>query len=343
MVWLCHPCYGLFGSRAANAALARLILHSEFPGFFFDIGRVNYLVFKRNSVIIYSIQNMNRHLLLTAALLTGSLSAPAAEVWAPGVSEDGGWYDYHKTGSNDGTMADTAMCWAASASNVISWWQNHNIASITSSVPQNEKIFDVFKGVYTNGGSKAYYAYDWWVNGDWNVPTNSGWAIIDKGMEEEYIQYANGGFLKDIYDTEVYPITIATDSNNPYAYSEAVVKALKDGYALTISVENTGVAHAYTLWGAEYEITDKGYELTSLWLTDSDDIYNAPQLFNQDVLCLYSEKNGGTGSVIFNNNMGPKLMQASGLRVEPVYIPEPATATLSLAALLGLAARRRRR
>ena len=103
-------------------------------------------------------------------------------------------------------MADTAMCWAASASNVISWWQNHYIASNTSSVPQNEKISDVFKGIYTNGGGKAYYAYDWWVNGDWHAPTSTGWAIIDKGMEQEYTYYANGGFLKDIYDTEVYPI-----------------------------------------------------------------------------------------------------------------------------------------
>ena len=90
---------------------------------------------------------MNRLFLTTALLLTGALTAPAAEVWAPGVSIDGGWYDYHKTGSNDGTMADTAMCWAASASNVISWWQNHNIASITSSVPQNKDVFDTFKGV----------------------------------------------------------------------------------------------------------------------------------------------------------------------------------------------------
>ena len=121
-----------------------------------------------------------------------------------------------------------------------------------------------------------------------------------------------------------------------------MVEALKDGYALTLSVENNGVAHAYTLWGAEYDITSNGYELTSLWLTDSDDINNDHKIFNQEVECAYSPDKG-YGAVIFTSNMGPKLMQASGLRVEPVYIPEPATATLSLAALLGLAARRRRR
>lgn len=95
---------------------------------------------------------MNRFSFISALLLIGGLVAPAAEVWAPGVSVNGGWYDYHKTGSNDGTMADTAMCRAASASNVISWWQNHNKSSLSASVPQNEKVFDTFKGVYTNGG-----------------------------------------------------------------------------------------------------------------------------------------------------------------------------------------------
>ncbi len=285
---------------------------------------------------------MKKIFLSTVALLAGGLAAPAAEVWAPGVSQEEGWYDYHKSGSNDGVMADTAMCWAASASNVISWWQNLNISSITSSVPQNEEIFDTFRGIYTNGGGKAYYAYEWWVNGNWSAPTGSGWAGIDKGMPTEYTAYTNGGFLSKEYDTNAYPITIATSSNNPYAYSEAVVNALSSGYALTLSVENSGVAHAYTLWGAEYDITSNGYELTAVWLTNSDDINNEPQLLRKDVICSYSEKNGGTGSVAFDENMGATFMAVAGLCTAPVVIPEPTTAVLSLAALLGLAVRRRR-
>lgn len=285
---------------------------------------------------------MKRIFFSTVALLAGALTAPAAEVWAPGVSQDGGWYDYHKSGSNDGIMADTAMCWAASASNVISWWQNLNLSSVSSSVPQNAEIFDLFRAIYTNGGGKAYYAYEWWVNGNWSAPEGNGWAGIDKGMPTEYVAYANGGFLSDVYDTDMYPITIATSSNDPYAYSEAVVDALSCGYALTLSVENSGVAHAYTLWGAEYEITSNGYELTGVWLTNSDDINNEPELFRKDVICTYSEKNGGTGSVAFDENMGATFNVVSGLRSESPAVPEPATAMLGIAALLGLAVRRRR-
>ena len=217
------------------------------------------------------------------------------------------------------------------------------LPSITSSVPQNEKIFDTFRGIYTNGGGKAYYAYEWWVNGNWSAPEGNGWAGIDKGMPDEYTAYTNGGFLSKVYDTSLYPITIATSSNNPYAYSEAVVNALSSGYALTLSVENSGVAHAYTLWGAEYAITSNGYELTAVWLTNSDDINNEPELFCKDVICTYVEKGGvGTGSVAFDENMGATFTQVAGLRSAPFTIPEPATAVLSIAVMLGLSVRRRR-
>ncbi|MBQ1960688.1 MAG: IdeS/Mac family cysteine endopeptidase [Akkermansia sp.] len=287
---------------------------------------------------------MMRSLLLSSLLLlTSALLTPAAEVWAPGVSRESGWYDYHKNGSNDGTMADTAMCWAASASNVISWWQNLNSSSLETTVPKNEKIFDTFRGVFSNGGGKAKYAYDWWVNTNgWGAPEGAGWAAIDKGMPAEYVDYANGGFLYGLYDTSAYPITIATSSNNPYTYSEAVVKALGSGYALTLSVENSGIAHAYTLWGAEYEITTNGYELTALWLTNSDDIYNEPQLYREGVKCTYVAAKD-SGSVAFDGNMGATLMEVAGLRVDPALIPEPSSAALGLVALVALLHKRRRR
>ena len=238
-------------------------------------------------------------------------------------------------------MADTAMCWAASASNVIAWWQNHNANSVSPATPQDEAVFDTFKGVFTNGGGKSSYPYHWWITGDYNAPDGDGWAAIDKGLPSEYVTLANGGFLSDVYDLSLSPITIATSSNNPYTYSEAVVEALDSGYALTLSVENQGIAHAYTLWGAEYEITKNGYELTAVWLTNSDDIYNAPEIFRKDVVCTYvAAKN--SGSVAFDENMGATFTDVAGLRTSRLMIPEPTTATLSLLALAGLAARRRR-
>ena len=88
-------------------------------------------------------------------------SALAAEVWAPGVSQTGGWVDYNKGPVNDGMMADTGMCWAASASNVMSWWNTWNASSLTSTAAKPGAPWEVFRKVYQNIGSTPTYAYEW--------------------------------------------------------------------------------------------------------------------------------------------------------------------------------------
>ena len=54
---------------------------------------------------------MKQIIFSTVALLACGISAPAAEVWAPGIYKQGdeyvGWYDYQKTGTDD-----TGLCWA---------------------------------------------------------------------------------------------------------------------------------------------------------------------------------------------------------------------------------------
>lgn len=74
---------------------------------------------------------MFRTCIFTALLFCSTLLSHAAEVWAPGVSQSGGWVDYNKSVINNGPMADTAMCWAASSSNIIKWWMNNNPGAAT--------------------------------------------------------------------------------------------------------------------------------------------------------------------------------------------------------------------
>ena len=58
------------------------------------------------------------------SLLLVSTVAQADSVWAPGVRLDGGWVDYDKDRGQAPGNDDSLMCWAASSSNIITWWQN---------------------------------------------------------------------------------------------------------------------------------------------------------------------------------------------------------------------------
>ena len=88
--------------------------------------------------------------------------------WAEGVSETGGWYDANKLDNNDGD-ADDLMCYAASASNLIAWWQNGEAGSqLTSTAPTDlEEIWQTFVGAnkLPDEGGEALAAINWWISG----------------------------------------------------------------------------------------------------------------------------------------------------------------------------------
>lgn len=299
------------------------------------------------------------HIMLACTVAAISTSeSTGAEAWAYGVSRNAGWHDYNKAVVNDGYMADTAMCWAASSSNVIDWWQGHNASSLTSTTPQGKQIWTTFRSVFMNVGSNASHAYQWWMKGTGELSLDSEYNRLDDGGKAQYFDFdiienkdkdyanelnlptslaelAQGGFHSSYNANYI----IAWDSSNPYDYSNAIVNALNDGYALTLSVRNEGLAHAYTLWGVEYSETEKGYLLTKAWITDSDD--QTYQLVEKKL--MYSDKAEG-GGIAFDENFGAKLSTVAGLKTEVITqsVPEPATTTLSLLALAGLAAHRRR-
>ena len=313
------------------------------------------------------------------SLMVTTTVAQAAEAWAPGVSLDDGWVDYNKTAINEGYMADTGMCWAYSASNVITWWQNQNADTLKSSgvtVPQNEQIVKTFVGVFSNVGGVPSDGYSWYINGgDGNILnatetvkgedgqyktkyTYKDNDVLDEkdtsefeknlGLDEFNLkELADGGILKDVYSDSITIIFGAHYINNPYAFGEIIIQTLNEGYALSLSVRE---GHAYTLWGVEYKDTDKGFMITKAWITDSDDINNTGSgLVPRSV--GYSEKEDGISTgIYFSDHGGTNWENLAGIRTSQVIlepdipmVPEPTTATLSLFALCGLASRRRRK
>lgn len=286
----------------------------------------------------------------------------AAELWAPGVSQTGGWVDYNKGPVNDGIWADTGMCWAASASNVISWWNRLNADTLTTSSAHQDP-WTVFRAVYKNAGSTPTYAYEWWIDGKYDAyggldfPEHydeTGFdsyqsGVFDKGKEP--YSWPFGAFLNgnkydsssvQLYSTAEHPILVGSNPNdtNGRAITLGILDALEAGYALSLSAYseagNFQMAHAITLWGAEYTGEGNDRTITKMWITDSDD--------GASKLVEYSIASKEAGIAFSSGTMSGSLIRyAAGMWTDPDLVPEPATATLSLLALAALAARRRRR
>lgn len=289
--------------------------------------------------------------------------ASAAEVWAPGVSRDGGWVDYNKSAADSKYGTVMGMCWAASASNVISWWNYHNSDSVTSAAPDNPWL--VYQAICHDVGGVPSTAFNHWINGikptyveEYYDETNKTWVsgydkwpdYIDLSFESQnkgedggiLSSWYEGGFLKGSYDTSVTSINVANKTSHAtgYAFAAAIIEALSNGYAISLSTytyvgsldnKPTG-AHAYTLWGASYSYDEAGNcIIDTAWLTDSDD--------GETKLVQETIKTAPEGMTLSN---GFIVEYADGMRSTRV-IPEPATATLGLMALAGLAARRRRK
>lgn len=274
---------------------------------------------------------------LTPFIITAACSIStslAMEVWAPGVSLESGWVDYNKEDGSYYYNDDSGMCWAATASNVITWWQTLNADTLTANKVElpDETPWDVFRQKCPNYGSNPRYAYGFWINGTWDG------IQVDKNFTPSF--NANGGYLKDVYNTTLDPIFIqGSDSSDVYTKAASLVGALEDGYALSIEVgTNDGTSsHAITLWGLDYHLDGENIILDYAYITDSDSGYGLTKAqfepYGKGFLILKSTTTGTGNSYKFN--------RADGMRSE--LLPEPTTSTLSILALVALGLRRRRR
>lgn len=303
-----------------------------------------------------------------AAVSLFPFHAFSAEVWAPGVSWDEGWYDfnkYSKGGESNGTSGymkdDSLMCWAVSASNVIAWWQEQNKVKSEnwySTIPQGKDIHQTFVVVFENDGGNPAPAFQWWINGntqylptrtDFSGDDKSSWTSID-GVTYYPGWFYNGGFLtsSDYTSTPLYsisdnPVTIAdtklvTNGNNVKLQHKKIVEALASGYALSLEVNtNDGTVgeHAITLWGVEYtEAANGDITLTKAYITDSDDYYSGIVEAGVDGKGYLYGMRIDNGSYLITN--------ANGLRT--IAIPEPsAFGFLAGLGAFALAVSRRRR
>ena len=218
-----------------------------------------------------------------AATYTGSF-------WTDGVSASGGWYDAEKTPAED---MDDNMCYAASASNLIAWWQNGKVGStLTSDAPR--PLEGIWKDFVSNNqmqdeGGDALSAINWWVSGVYMPKTPEEWERYYMKKDEwggddlpltlperegyYYDQYAlNQQKLSELFIDVVTEDTRVTEID--------FAQLLKGGCGISLGIETASVptdgedddehvaGHAITLWGVEYGEDGK---LSTIWITDSDD------------------------------------------------------------------------
>ena len=286
-------------------------------------------------------------------------------VWAQGVSKEGGWYDAQKNDpyNND---ADDYMCYAACAANQIAWWQNSKYGkNLPSSAPKDInaiwKTYVNSNQLWDAGGDPAS-ALNWWISGVYAPTTEAEWEryYAEKFKEELPLTLAvTNGYYFDQYGLTSHNLSDFIFDACFYGWSKdsgAVVdfKELFESGAcisLTICFPDANLGHAITLWGVEY----KDGVLTKLWLTDSDDYWKTtPYLYSATVATGEDGKIYITGTEYDKDMMGDSYF-GEGTYIDSVHalmasssanwqlVPEPTTATLTLLALAGLAARRRRK
>ena len=120
---------------------------------------------------------------LSLGLSLGFTSASAAAntteetdgtYWAKGLEatyteENGwkvsGWYDAQKT-ETEGD-ADDNMCYAASAANLLAWWQNRGDAPVSAAPRDLDTIWKTFvdNNQFEAEGGEALSVINWWMSG----------------------------------------------------------------------------------------------------------------------------------------------------------------------------------
>ena len=235
---------------------------------------------------------LTHHLALSLGLTLGWASANddiyTGIYWTNGVNETGGWYDANKVDNSDGD-ADDNLCYAASAANIIAWWQNSTVGStLTSNSPKElgdiwQSFINANKEEYWDEGGEAISAVNWWISGVYtpeSLEDSAAW-------ERYYITPEEWG------DTELLPPTLSVTEgyyfdqyglNNKdlsnllmdmMMYNKSVtqvdfVELLNNGCAISLGIEPDGRegGHAITRWGVEY---DEEGKMKTIWITDSDD------------------------------------------------------------------------
>lgn len=155
-------------------------------------------------------------------------------VFADGVTVSSGWYDVNKYKA--GNNGDIQMCWAASASNILQWWQDRYVAeggtlpATAINGPSNKTysetgckyqlaLMDMFHSEWDNTlGGHVNEAIPWYFEGKLN-----GGEYASAGTQA--VPKTDGGYWKSVWSSVVknmycdYDYISLPDFNTAYSYT----------------------------------------------------------------------------------------------------------------------------
>ena len=209
--------------------------------------RNNGTTFRTSSVGTFSVYALYKGVKSNIVTITSKASERTI-VFAEGVTLTSGWYDVNKKAQ--GNNGDINMCWAATSSNMIQWFQDRykaagktlpvgatdgpGVTTYTNYGPYELELMNVFLTQWDNSrGGHMQEAIPWYFEGKLN-----GGEFATPGSQA--VPKTAGGYWKSIWDTEVYPYVY-------HEYENVIVPGVEglDLKNLYITIFNN-----YYLWGS---------------------------------------------------------------------------------------------
>lgn len=202
-------------------------------------------------------------------------------VWNEETQTADGWLDANKRW---GSFSDGQLCWAATCSNLVTWWQQQNAEFIPDRAPTElADVWNTYRLTFDNNGGDIGQGLRWWLDGDYGKGLGEKelkGRIGDFVHGEATLKREDGGFYKGSLWQEIVEgrdlYTISSAGFDLTDMSSSLISAISQGYGVGLSwvtpspyTTSGTMGHAVTVWGAVYD-TESGL-LTALYLTDSDD------------------------------------------------------------------------
>jgi hypothetical protein len=160
---------------------------------------------------------------------------------------DGAYADAEKDTPN---TDDDAMCWAATASNVLEWTGWGKVGGMTNT----DQMFAHFCAHWVDQGGMMEYGWNWWFDGV-SRPGLEYWSSVDVPD--------GGNFYHGYNFSDYFHETLGSAGS-----MSAIDTYLHNGWGTGLAVYDGG--HAITAWGFQYDTENPNY-YTGVYVSDSDD------------------------------------------------------------------------